>query len=226
MSQSAAIDWADETPVSPAFQDAYFNPGAGLDEARHVFLAGNDLPRRLCDGFHVCETGFGTGLNLLAVADARAEEDVLRFTSFEAFPMAPEQMARALAPYARSLRPGLVQALIEAWASTGGPLRRLSLPGIVAEVHIGDARQTLPRWSGRADAWFLDGFAPARNPEMWGADLMAVVAARTAPGGTCASFTAAGQVRRALSEAGFTITRRPGFGRKRHMITGRMEGAA
>ncbi|MBL9056364.1 MAG: tRNA (5-methylaminomethyl-2-thiouridine)(34)-methyltransferase MnmD, partial [Rhodobacteraceae bacterium] len=85
----------------------------------------------------------------------------------------------------------------------------------------GDARDTLPRWQGRADAWFLDGFSPAKNPELWSADLMAEVARHTAPGGTFATYTAAGHVRRALTDAGFAVTRQPGHGRKRHMTTGR-----
>jgi tRNA U34 5-methylaminomethyl-2-thiouridine-forming methyltransferase MnmC len=87
-------------------------------------------------------------------------------------------------------------------------------------VIAGDARATLPDWDGRADAWFLDGFAPARNPALWEPALMIAVARHTAPGGSCASFTAAGHVRRALAAAGFAVDRRPGFGRKRHMTVG------
>lgn len=85
---------------------------------------------------------------------------------------------------------------------------------------IGDARHTLPAWDGVADAWFLDGFAPARNPELWEAPLLAQVAAHTAPGGTFATYTAAGAVRRALDAAGFDVARVPGYGRKRHMSRG------
>ncbi|MFN3294536.1 MAG: tRNA (5-methylaminomethyl-2-thiouridine)(34)-methyltransferase MnmD, partial [Gemmobacter sp.] len=94
--------------------------------------------------------------------------------------------------------------------------------GLEAEVIVGDVRQTLPAWPGRADAWFLDGFSPAKNPEMWGAALMAEVAAHTAPGGTFATYTAAGHVRRALQAAGFQVTRSAGFGAKRHMSAGRL----
>lgn len=86
----------------------------------------------------------------------------------------------------------------------------------------GLAAEMLPRWDGAADAWFLDGFAPARNPELWTADLMAEVARHTAPGGTVATYTAAGHVRRALADAGFEVTRLPGYGRKRHMTAGRL----
>ena len=92
--------------------------------------------------------------------------------------------------------------------------------GVILLRFPGDARQTLATWTGKADAWFLDGFSPAKNPELWSSDLMAEVARHTAPGGTFATYTAAGHVRRALGEAGFTVTRQPGFGRKRHMTTG------
>lgn len=214
---SPDLDWRlDGTPVSTRFDDPYFSLRGGLAETRHVFLAGNDLPARLVAGFHVAELGFGTGLNLLALAQVAVVP--LRFTSFEAYPMTPAQMARAhaafpeLAPLAEALRAGLAQ----------GP--RFQLGEISVEVIVGDVRDSLPRWTGRADAWFLDGFAPARNPEMWGHALMAQVAAHTARRGTFATYTAAGHVRRALEGAGFAVRRLPGFAGKRHMSAGRLPG--
>lgn len=90
------------------------------------------------------------------------------------------------------------------------------------QLVFGDARATLPKWDAKADAWFLDGFSPAKNPEMWGADLMADVANHTATGGTFATYTAMGDVRRALAASGFVVDRVPGFGRKRHMTKGRL----
>lgn len=212
------VTWSEQgLPVSAAYDDPFFT--GGPEEVAHVFLAGNDLPARLRPGFHVAELGFGTGLNLLMLARhaGHAGRGPLRFTSFEALPMAPDDMARALAPFDL---PG-TQALVAAWAAAEGPVRRLDLPGVAAEVLIGDARQTLPAWAGMADAWFLDGFAPARNPDLWSAALMAEVAARTAPGGTLATYTAAGHVRRALEAAGLAVSRQPGFGRKKHMTTAR-----
>ncbi|WP_241699708.1 tRNA (5-methylaminomethyl-2-thiouridine)(34)-methyltransferase MnmD [Tabrizicola fusiformis] len=215
--QGQGLDWRDGViPVSRRFDDPYFSLNDGLAETRHVFLAGNDLPARLCDGFHIAELGFGTGLNLLALAMVVPPGVTLRFTSFEAFPLPADDIARALEhfPQARAIAdPFLAQ-----WAAGA---TSLSLPGVHAEVIIGDARDTLPRWQGRADAWFLDGFSPAKNPELWSADLMAEVARHTAPGGTFATYTAAGHVRRALTDAGFAVTRQPGHGRKRHMTTGR-----
>jgi tRNA U34 5-methylaminomethyl-2-thiouridine-forming methyltransferase MnmC len=94
--------------------------------------------------------------------------------------------------------------------------------GLTVTIVPGDAARTLPRWLGRADAWFLDGFAPAKNPDLWTPALLAEVARHTAPGGTAATYSAAGAVRRTLAEAGFAVDHRPGFGRKRHMTVARM----
>ena len=221
MTEPADLDWRDGViPVSTRFDDPYFSLNDGLSETRHVFLAGNRLAERLCDGFQVAELGFGTGLNLLALQILWAgmgAPGTLRFTSFEAFPMQAADIACALDhfPEARAMAdPFLTQ-----WAVGQ---TRLSLPGIEAEIVIGDARATLPAWPGRADAWFLDGFSPAKNPELWADDLMAEVTAHTAPNGTFATYTAAGAVRRALSAAGFAVERQPGHGRKRHMSVGRL----
>ncbi len=202
--QHAELTWTrDGVPISTRFDDPYFSLGNGLAETEHVFLSGNDLPARFRDGFHIAELGFGSGLNFLATVQAwraTGQAGVLHFTSFEAFPMRPEDQRRALAAY-----PDLpLDAL------TGAEDVRL-------RVIKGDARDTLPGWTGQADAWFLDGFSPAKNPELWGPDLMAEVARHTAPGGTAASYTAAGFVRRGLEAAGFDVTRAPGYGRKRHM---------
>src|SRR5690606_20202981 len=99
----------------------------------------------------------------------------------------------------------------------------LTLPDLHFTLITGDARTTLPRWQGRADAWFLDGFSPAKNPELWEPALLRQVALHTAPNGTLATYTAAGFVRRGLSDAGFTVERRKGYGRKRHMTTARLD---
>lgn len=218
------VEWRDgQVPVSPRFSDPYFSVIDGMAETRHVFLSGNGLPGRAGPGFVIAELGFGTGLNLAVTARDLAAAGVkgpVRFVSFEAFPMAADQMARALAAFPALA--GQARPIVDAWRAgqatfTVGP--------VTAEVVIGDARDTLPAWAGRADAWYLDGFAPARNPEMWSDALMSAVAARSAPGATFATYTAAGSVRRALEQAGFAVERRPGFGRKRHMTAGRLRGA-
>ncbi len=212
------LDWREGIPVSRRYGDPYYSLQDGLAESRHTFLAGNDLPARFRDGFHVAELGFGTGLNALAALAAFRAAGVpgrLRFTSFEAHPLAPRDMASAHAAF-----PGIAALsaeLLAGWTGAGARLADLDLA-----VVPGDAGATLPRWTGRAEAWFLDGFAPSRNPALWAPDLMAQVARHTAPGGTFATYTAAGHVRRALAAAGFDVTRVPGYGAKRHMTRGRL----
>ncbi|CTQ49840.1 tRNA (5-methylaminomethyl-2-thiouridine)(34)-methyltransferase MnmD [Jannaschia donghaensis] len=205
------LDWRDGTPVATRFDDPYFSMGNGPEETRHTFLGGNDLPGRMTDGFHIAELGFGTGLNALVTAAAWRGTGRLRFTSFEAYPMARADMARALSAF-----PDIdAGPLLEKWPAT-----QITLPTMDVNIVLGDVRQTLPIWTGRADAWFLDGFSPAKNPQMWNADLMTQVARHTAPGGTFATYTAAGHVRQALTVAGFDVDRVPGYGRKRHMSRG------
>ena len=217
--QTAAVEWRDgsdvggSVPISTRFDDPYFSFQDGPAETRHVFLDGNDLPARFAPGFHVAELGFGTGLNFLVTLQAWRDAKVpgrLLFTSFEAYPMAREDRARALAGFH-----GLpVEVLLDA------DLPHVQGPDYALTVIEGDARDTLPAWDGRANAWYLDGFSPAKNPQLWQPDLMAQVAAHTAPGGTVATYTAAGFVRRGLRDAGFAVERVSGFGRKRHMTRG------
>jgi tRNA U34 5-methylaminomethyl-2-thiouridine-forming methyltransferase MnmC len=219
-----ALDWKDGTiPVARAFDDPYFSFAGGLEEARHVFLAGNGLPDRLSDGFRIAELGFGTGLNLLTLALAwtgTGRPGRLSYTSFEAFPLPAADMARAVAafPAAAAIAGPLIAAIADGQT-------RIDLPSIDLTLILGDARKTLAAWDGAADAWFLDGFSPARNPEMWGEALMAEVARHTAASGSFATYTAAGHVRRALAAAGFAVERAPGFAGKRHMSKGRLIAA-
>ena len=212
--QKADLQWRDGAPVSVRFDDPYFSVNDGLAEARHVFLGGNSLPERFCKGFHIAELGFGSGLTLLAAWKAWEDAGMtspLRFTSFEAYPMDSEQMARALAVWPE------LMVYAEQLLAGGMQIRTKALE---LNVIIGDARVTLPEWQGKADAWFLDGFSPARNPELWSPAIMQAVADHTAPNGTFATYTAAGHVRRALVDAGFTVSRPSGHGNKRHMSAG------
>lgn len=214
-----AIEWRGDVPVATRFGDPYYSLHGGADETTHVFLRGNDLPARFRPGFHIAELGFGTGLNFLVALTAFRAcgcGGVLRFTSFEAYPMAPADLARALTAW-----PDLpIEILIDV---AGAP--RIEGTDFDLTLIVGDARARLPEWPGRADAWFLDGFAPARNPELWGDALMAQVAAHTVPGGTFATYSAAGEVRRSLATAGFAVERVAGYGTKRHMTRGRLSDA-
>jgi tRNA U34 5-methylaminomethyl-2-thiouridine-forming methyltransferase MnmC len=221
-SDQSGVDWRDGVPVSIRFDDPYFSVHDGLAETAHVFHVGNGLPARFRDGFHIAELGFGTGLSLLATAalwQATGQSGTLRYTSFEAFPLGTDDIAKALSHF--PALGTLTAPFLDQWSAGQ---RRITLPGVNAEILAGDARETLPPWDGRADAWFLDGFSPAKNPELWSDALMTQVARHTTPGGTFATYTAAGHVRRALQAAGFQVDRRPGHGRKRHMSAGVLLG--
>ncbi len=213
------LEWRPEgTPVSMRFDDPYYSIENGLAETQHVFLQGNDLPERFRLGFHIAELGFGTGLNMLAawkLWNESGQSGNLSYTSFEAFPMRAPDLRLALSAF-----PALgiyVDQFLEKWE--GGAII-FELDGLSANIIIGDANQTLPQWSGSADAWFLDGFSPAKNPELWESSLLESVAKHTAKGGSFATYTAAGYIRRSLSEVGFKVDRKPGYGRKRHMAVG------
>jgi tRNA U34 5-methylaminomethyl-2-thiouridine-forming methyltransferase MnmC len=216
---SVALDWRDTVvPVSRQFDDPYFSLAGGLAETRHVFLQGNDLPERFRNGFQIAELGFGTGLNLLATLHSHQGPGRVLYTSFEAFPLAAPDIAHALSAFPELA--GLTDSFLTQWAAGKTDLE---FPTLTAKIILGDARETLPTWNGKADAWYLDGFSPAKNPELWSPQLLEAVARHTVPSGTFATYTAAGHVRRTLSEAGFRVTRRPGFGRKRHMSVGVLE---
>ena len=219
--QTAKLDWRDGVPIATTFDDPYYSLDNGLAETQHVFLAGNNLPARFEGCFQIAELGFGTGLNFLvtwAAWENAGRPCDLHFTSFEAFPMTVVDMASALENF-----PELGEhcdKFLQAWASEAAPIRFANGPTL--HVIQGDARQTLPAWEGKADAWFLDGFSPAKNPELWQPDLLMDVGAHTKRGGTVATYSAAGHIRRNLADAGFEVVRAAGFGRKRHMTVGRM----
>ena len=222
--QTAKLDWRDGVPIATQFDDPYYSLDNGVAETEHVFLGGNDLPARFGGTFHIGELGFGTGLNLLVTWAAWAkagQPGTLHFTSFEAFPMMPADMTQALGQFPE-LAP-FAAMLLNEWTPNAGPTQLTNGPTL--NVIIGDARATLPAWDNKADAWFLDGFSPAKNPQLWEPALLQAVAQHTRPSGTAATYSAAGQVRQSLETAGFDVTRVPGFGRKRHMTTAKLRDA-
>ncbi|HDP3375320.1 tRNA (5-methylaminomethyl-2-thiouridine)(34)-methyltransferase MnmD, partial [Pseudomonas aeruginosa] len=232
--QHAQLDWDENgQPLSRAFGDVYFSRHSGLNETRHVFLATNRLAERfaaLGDGEVLCigETGFGTGLNFLCawqlferVAPAGAR---LEFVSVEKFPLAAADLRRALA-----LWPELApwsEALLDQYLAVHPGFQRLAFAGgrVGLTLLLGDALECLPQLDARVDAWFLDGFAPAKNPDMWSPALFAELARLSAPQATLGTFTSAGFVRRGLIEAGFAMQRVPGYGQKREMLGGTYQG--
>ena len=227
------VQWRDDgLPGSRLYGDVYFSSEDGLAETRAVFLAGCGLPGAWADRrqFTVAELGFGTGLNIAALltlwAETRPPGAHLSIFSVEAHPMAAVDAVRALARWP-DIKPA-TDALTARWPGPAQGFHHLDLPDFAASLDLAvmDASEALTAWTGRADAWFLDGFAPAANPAMWSPDLMAMVAARSAPGARAATFTVAGAVRRGLAEAGFAVSKKPGFGRKRERTEAILPGQA
>lgn len=213
-------------PMSPRFDDTYFSRQGGQDEVCHVFLQGNDLPMRWQkqERFTIGELGFGTGLSFLETLRAwRIHGDPashLDFVSFERYPVAVDGIRHMIRSWP-DLLPLCDELCTNLRYAPGWNVIQLGTVRLV--LGIGDANDLIDRWPDNlacVDAWFLDGFSPSKNPELWNADLMTKVAARTREGGTFATFTAAGWVRRNLQSAGFLVRKAPGYGRKRDMACG------
>jgi len=225
---SPELDWEGDIPCSRQFADVYYSRHDGLGESRQVFLAGNGLPERWQGRttFTIGELGFGTGLNFLAAWQAWRETQPatarLHFISVEQYPLERPALARAHRAWPRLA--ALAAMLREHWPlpEPGCHIRYLDRDRIRLLLLFGDARELLPRLHARADAWFLDGFSPARNPQLWQEALLQEIARRTVAGGSVATYAAAGWVRRNLQAVGFQMTRRPGFAGKREMLSGRL----
>ncbi|BCM75245.1 tRNA 5-methylaminomethyl-2-thiouridine biosynthesis bifunctional protein MnmC [Aeromonas caviae] len=234
------MDWNEAgTPVSSEFGDVYFSNDNGLSETRYVFLQQNRLPERFShhdsDSFVIGETGFGTGLNFLATMAAFLEQaplsgngSRLHFISVEKYPLTQADLRKALAAWPE-LAP-LSQPLIDQWPlPVSGCHRLLFADGrIRLDLWFGDIKEMLPQVphpaTGLVDAWYLDGFSPAKNPEMWTQDLFDDLARLARPDATLSTFTCAGFVRRGLIAAGFAMKKVKGHGSKREMLAGVREG--
>lgn len=230
----AQIDWDEHgNPHSRVFADVYFSTESGLDETRHVFLTQNELAERFAalpaqGRLVIGETGFGTGLNFLcawqlfnasAVTDAR-----LHFVSVEKYPLSRADLERALRLWPELQ--GFADQLLGQYVAVHQGFQRFVFEAgrVTLTLLIGDALEMLPQLDGEIDAWFLDGFAPAKNPEMWTPELFAELARLAAPGSTIATFTSTGWVRRALNAAGFKMKRMPGIGHKWEVLKGHFVG--
>lgn len=217
------------------FKDIYFNAKNGLAETEHVFLKGNDLTHRFeasKNSFHIGETGFGTGLNFLATwklwkEHAPAHKRLI-YCSCEAFPIekkAFEKCLQFLCGRWPHLQPE-AHLLNQTYQTL--PLQQPGFYSLPFEKHrvellllLGEASTTWKQFTGRIDAWFLDGFSPKTNPDLWTEDLFQILAEHSHPETTLSTFSAAGWVRRNLEKAGFTVHKRPGFDNKREMTVGR-----
>lgn len=235
----AQLHWRDDTPEAVDFGDIYFSRDNGLAESRHVFLDGNDLRDRWqqlppSSNFVIAETGFGTGLNFLLAwqlwLDTAPLDANLFFISTELHPLTHADLQRALSHW-QELAP-LSAELLQHYPHLlpGFHVVHLAQGRITLLLLFGDAQETLPQlldsqhsdffaqnpW--HVDAWFLDGFAPAKNPQLWQSALIEQIAALSKTDTTLATFTAAGQVRRDLAAAGFSVQKTRGYGSKREML--------
>ncbi|HEY0883694.1 MAG TPA: tRNA (5-methylaminomethyl-2-thiouridine)(34)-methyltransferase MnmD, partial [Ramlibacter sp.] len=230
--EPARLSFAEDgTPYSGEFGDVYHSRGGGLEQARFVFLGGNRLPERWHDrdAFTIVETGFGLGLNFLATWAAWRDDerrcDRLHFVSVERHPFRRDDLATLHARW-----PELVPLAAELqahWPVLTPGIHRLHLDGgrVILTLLLGDAPDLIPELQCRADAFYLDGFSPATNPDLWSAGLLHELSRLAAPGATLATWSVTGAVRRALGELGFRCERAAGFGGKRQMLRARFGDA-
>lgn len=225
---TANIEWRDGQPYACKFQDVYFSTDNGLLETDYVFLQGNDLATQWLDAdlqtFNIAETGFGTGLNFLCAAklwlETSPQQANLHFISVEKYPLSLQDMTTALNfwPQLKDIyKPFLTQykSLI-----IGNQSITLFNNRVQLTLLIGDATECFSQINDKMDAWFLDGFAPAKNPDMWQVELFQQMKRLSKPNTTFATFTSAGEVRRGLIKVGFEVKKRVGYGKKREMLTG------
>lgn len=239
----ADLEWDDQgQPLSKSFGDVYFSKANGLEETRHVFLQHNQLTERwqnLSENsfFVIGETGFGSGLNFLAAWDlwlkTAPSSAQLHFVSVEKFPLHKNDLQKALAlwPELEFLSAQLIDAY-PCFVGSGSFHRlsfiqgRIKLTLIIDDATDGFTKllaSTHPlfmRAGFKIDAWFLDGFAPAKNPQMWSDELFSTIANLSHLQTTVATFSAAALVKNGLKKAGFAIEKVAGFGRKREMVRG------
>lgn len=220
------LEWLEgDMPYSTTFGDHFYCRTDGRAEAAYVFLDGNGLPARWAEteSFSIGELGFGTGLNFCETWrqwKASPHKGQLSFTSFELYPMEREAIGKALGrwPEVAAER----DALLNAWPDDPSGIVELRLaPDVTLRVVCGPALESVRGTDRLFDAWYLDGFAPSRNPDMWSEELMRAVYDHTRARGSFATYAAAGFVRRNLIAAGFAVERRPGFAGKREMLRGR-----
>lgn len=224
----ANIFWKEGQPYSAQYEDVYFSSDSGIDETEYVFIQHNQLEQRFKtldqNQFTIVETGFGTGLNFLcawALWDKTAPRYArLNFVSTELHPLTASDLSLAL-----TLWPSLesyAQALINQYQNIvpGTHVLEFSQGRVNLTLLIGDIDDTLPSLYANVDAWFLDGFSPAKNPQMWQPHLFSAMAKISHADTTFATFTSAGVVRRGLEAAGFKVQKAVGYGKKREMLFG------
>ena len=216
----------DGTPFAPNFDDVYFSSENGLAETQHVFLRGNGLPQAWSKrkDFTIVETGFGTGLNFLAAwkawRETQPKTNKLHYYSIEAFPLNGQQISNSLKRFVELN--DYLDDFCSFYDSPVSNFKTLSFDEgrVNLSIFMEDINIVLPKLDIRADAWFLDGFSPSKNPSMWMPLLFDEMKRLSRKGTSFATFTSASMVQRGLKEAGFKIKKSPGYGRKREMLKG------
>lgn len=224
----ANIEWRGPLPWSPLFGDGYFGSEDPRAEIESVFFTGNSLANRFpqAQRFVIGETGFGSGLNFIATLGLWRKlappGSFLSYVSTEAYPLRPEDIRKILA--AHEAAESDIQALLQQYPPPISGFHRIYFRNdrVVLTLLLGDAAPALAQLRGKIDAWFLDGFAPARNPALWNLAVFQQMARLSGPDATLGTFSVAGQVRRDLTEAGFTVWKCPGHGGKRERLEGRI----
>ncbi|MCU7837005.1 MAG: tRNA (5-methylaminomethyl-2-thiouridine)(34)-methyltransferase MnmD [gamma proteobacterium symbiont of Taylorina sp.] len=245
MMRTAAIQWLKSgEPFSERFQDFYFSTDGGLDESEYIFIKQNNFPQCCIQStyrgsnkpFKIAETGFGTGLNFLVslfyYMQSKEKKPSFEYISVEKYPLTKSQLKKIysifnknwpqLSPYSAEL----LTAYPASFSDSDSQSFHLNLLNgkVKLNLIINDAasglKQLLPHYSETIDIWYLDGFSPAKNPDMWQQELFESIAKLSKSGATLSTFTSAGFVRRGLETAGFNITKVPGLGKKREILTG------
>jgi tRNA 5-methylaminomethyl-2-thiouridine biosynthesis bifunctional protein len=221
------LEWKPEQgPFSGRFNDIYFSTADGLAESRYVFLNGIGAPEvwQGRDRYAIGETGFGTGLNFLAAwqkwRNSASPDAILSYVAIEGFPLTATEIARALEPHPELA--DLTRQLVDAYPEPHPGYHQIRLDGgrVNLVLLFGEVGEMLSSFTGQMDAWFLDGFAPQKNPDMWTSEVLNEIATLSRKGTRLATFTAAGQVRRDLESAGFQMEKAGGYGRKRECLRG------
>lgn len=228
----AGLVWQEGQPYSAEFNDIYFSRAGGAEETRYVFLQHNGLPERWLGRprFVIAETGFGSGLNFLVTVARWLEttdpDATLYYLSAEKHPLTKHDLQQTLA-FWPEFAP-ISAELLENYPQLIAGYHQLTLCGgrVVLQLMFGEAEVQFAQCRASVDAWYLDGFAPDRNPAMWSPTLFGEIARLSRPGSTFATYTAAGAVRRGLIDAGFTVAKVVGFAGKREMLRGEFLTAA
>lgn len=233
---NARLQWHDDgMPYAIDYNDVYFSRDDAEGESAHVFLAGSRLQARWAalppgQRFTIAELGFGSGLNFMQTVRLWQEVSPgncrLHYCAFELHPLTHADMKRMHDqwPACAAISEQLLQLYPD---HTAGCHRLYIADNVILDLYYGDATQFLANTAAFAhctfDCWYLDGFSPAQNPQLWHAQLLGRIAALSRPGTTVSSYSVAGRVRQGLSAAGFRVEKLPGFGRKRHMLAATMQ---